>query len=134
MANEIVFDTRPFSAALERASAALVDEVRRIALEEAGALASRLKQTYPRGPTGNLRAGVTSGKNSPGRGIGAWVRSNAPHVHFIETGRPGPGRGNQHLSKAPKGKSVIFVPAAIPARQRFYGRVAALLRADVRIG
>lgn len=133
MANETVFDVQPFVAALERASAEVLAAVRQAAIDEAQGLASRVRSAYPQGTTGNLRAGVTWGANSPGRGLGAWVRSNAPHVHFLEAGtavRRNATRKNANRGRIlgpGKGGSQIFVPLAIPARQRFYARVQAIL-------
>lgn len=130
MANELRFDVESFADAIERASDDLRERILAIAIEEAGHLASRVREEYPQGPTGNLRRGVVFRQNTHGRGLGAYVRSNAPHVHFVESGHTaGPGRGNKRPSsqRVPKGTSVIFVPAAVAARQQFHVRVQAAL-------
>lgn len=134
MADEITFDVRGFSLALESASQHLLDEIQALAVTEASNLAAAVRSAYPHGKTGNLRAGVVWGPSLPRGGLGAWVRSNAPHVHLVEQGRPGPGRGRQWPTPAVRGKSVYFIPIAMRARAHFLDRVQTLLNRDRQIG
>lgn len=130
---EALFDTAPFAAQLERAGAEVLQRVQQIANDAARGLAHDIVQAYPM-VTGDLRAHVSWNQNTPGRGLGAWVRSTARHVHLVESGKPGPGRGNTRETPLPKGTSVYFIPRAIQARERFHRAVEAVMRADRRVG
>ena len=134
MSERQIFDTSQFAAQLERASLEVLYAVHQAAVAEASALAGQVVSAYPLGKTGNLRANVRWAENRPKhyaggitRQLGAHVRATAKHTHIIEQGRPGPGRGRQHATRAIKGKSVIFVPLAMKARARFYARVQGIL-------
>ena len=130
---------REFSAAIDRTSQEVVDEVAAVARVHAQRLHGRVKSTYPQGKTGNLRAGVTWGPNRPGARIGAWVRSNAPHVHFLESGtkvRKNYSRGNANRGRVQgpgPGRYPISVPLAVAQRREFYGDVTAILARRRRV-
>lgn len=156
MADVCRFNTNEFFDRLEGASLEMLHAIHEAANEQASRLYNEVHSAYPRGKTGNLRAGVKVVEYTPRRmygsfaqQIGARVRSDAKHVHFIEHGHlAGPGRGNQRgqvrkmrdgwyrfvaARKMPKGTSVIFVPAAIKARARFYRQVETILAQPRRI-
>jgi hypothetical protein len=136
---------REFSAAIGQASNAMLAELSELALADAARLAGRIRSAYPRGKTGNLQAGVSFNKQfySQGR-IGAWVRSNAPHVHFIESGtkvrqnasRKNANRGFVKFQGGPAspGQYQISFPLAVAARRDFYRRVQAIVDRDRRLG
>ena len=65
----------------------LRDQAVPVLKKHADAAAARLVTAYPKGPTGNLRAGVTVTER-PGKttSIVYRVRSGAPHAHLYEFG------------------------------------------------
>jgi len=108
-----------------------------VARVHAQRLHGRLKSAYPQGKTGNLRAGVTWGPNRPTARIGAWVRSNAPHVHFLESGtkmRRNAAGANRGRVQGPGPKRYqISVPLAVAQRREFYADVTAILARRRRV-
>lgn len=120
-------DVQPLIDAWRRASVELRTEIGQMAEQAADRAAARIRDAYPEGPTGNLRAGVRIGPprgwtKSEGALVPARVvRSTAPHTHFIERGIAGRRR------VAPR---VTFVPIAIDERQSYLRAAQALLDRD----
>jgi hypothetical protein len=147
MAYELSFDAAPFAAALERVTVEVAQELQALATQHATNLARQVRKSYPVGKTGNLVGGVTSGELSPRRPtrIGAWVKSNAPHVHFLEAGthkRYNVTRKRAYRGFVPFGGSVggrtgasqIFVPLAVAERSTFFRDVETVLLRDRVVG
>jgi hypothetical protein len=112
------FTARAFREALARATAEIKAVVGARGDRAATNLASALRVLYPQGKTGRLRQGVVVRKASSG--IGSFVRSNAPHVHFIEGGtkdRFDSTRGNARRGRVTA--RPIFIPTAIRERKSF---------------
>ena len=128
---------REFAAAIDRTAQAVVDEVAAVARQHAQVLAGRVRSAYPQGKTGNLRRGVTWGPNRPGARIGAWVRSNAPHVHFLEAGtamrRNKAGANRGRVQGPGPGRYQISVPLAVAQRREFYGDVTRIVERRRRV-
>lgn len=119
------FSTAALRQALERVS----DETKAAVLKEmdraATSLVSALQAGYP-SRTGALRRGVTK---RTARSFGFFVRSAAPHVHFIEQGtrdRYDATRGNAYRGRM-RAKPT-FIPAAVLERRTFLRRAEDLLR------
>jgi hypothetical protein len=120
------FTARAFREALSRATAEIKAVVGVRADRAASNLTSALQALYPQGKTGRLRRGVVKRKAS--NGIGSFVRSNAPHVHFLEGGtkeRFDSTRGNARRGRVTA--RPIFVPAAVRERKSFLSDVQAFL-------
>lgn len=92
---------------------------------------------YPRGPTGNLRAGVSLTVRNPAVGARVELYSRAPHAWMYDHGtkdRVTLGHGPKHKYRAgvhrgrlqPQSPE-IFVPTAIRERQAMYGDLARML-------
>lgn len=120
------FTARAFREALAKATAEIKAVVGARADRAATNLVSALQALYPQGKTGRLRRGVARRKAS--NGIGSFVRSGAPHVHFIEGGtkeRFDSTRGNArrgHVTARP-----IFIHAAVRERKSFLSDAQAFL-------
>jgi hypothetical protein len=119
------FTARAFREALSRATAEIKAVVRARGDRAATNLVSALQALYPN-KTGRLRRGVTRRKSSSG--TGSFVRSGAPHVHFIEGGTK--ERFDSTRRNARRGRVTaqrIFVPSAVRERKSFLGDAQAFL-------
>jgi hypothetical protein len=119
------FTARAFREALAKATAEIKAVVGARGDRAATNLVSALQALYPN-KTGRMRRGVVKRKVSSG--IGSFVRSNAPHVHFIEGGtreRFDSTRGNARRGRVTARH--IFIPAAVRERKSFLSDAQAFL-------
>lgn len=118
-----------FKAALRKLPTELRDEAADVVEHAAEVAASSLRQSYPRGDSGNLRAGVKVTHERSTFGVSSTVKSTSPHAHLWEFGsqirktRQGWNRGRSKEHK-PDG----LVPIAQRERKRMRGPLADLVR------
>ena len=126
MPSDVVFDVRQFAEALDRAGREVIEEVRQAAADAARAAQGELRTRYPQGPTGRLRSEIATGPVRAVRGIGQWVRANAPHASVYESGSP-PRTTQRGFYRGRMSKHRVFIPVLTTARDEFYRRVQAIL-------
>lgn len=132
-------------AALRNMPAELTGEASHIVEGIANGVASRARQVYPYGPTGNLIGGVRVTHFEGGKvTAGAVVKSSARHAHLYEWGtkKPRKGRGGYgkgegsrsngklanrgRMPEAPEARA--FIPIVVNARRRMFEQLEDLLR------
>lgn len=117
----MTFDGLPsFREALRRAPEHIKAEADDVVRETASSVARDVQTSYPEGPTGNLKRGVTSRHERSAFGVSALVRSRARHASIFEKGtaqrqtKRGANRGA--MPQPPEAERAI--PKFIRARQR----------------
>lgn len=121
---------REFNEALRNLPQELTDEAADLVRSAAEQAKTEIQASYPEGPTGNLRAGVTREYNRSKFTTAAIVRSRAKHAHLFEFGtrrretRRGANRGS--MPQGPDGQRMI--PIAIKQRRRLMDGLLALLQ------
>lgn len=122
------FSTARLRAAIGKASEEIKAGVLQRQDRAASNLVSILQSKYPRGKTGNLIKGVRKQQASTS---GFLVRSNARHVHFIESGTRDRFDNTRKNAKRGRVKATpIFVPAAARERAKYLGAVEQMLRVN----
>lgn len=123
-----------FRTALRNLPSDLAQEAGAIVIAHAEFAKQEIQASYPEGPTGNLKRGVTIEKQQAGPFAAvAIVRSRAPHATIYEKGtaqrRTAGGANRGSMPAAPPSQQ--FIPIAIRARRRM---VAALIQLLQRAG
>lgn len=116
-------------AALRQLPAELADEANTYIDDTVEITAARLFQSYPKGDTGNLRAGIRKESHpSPFGGFGM-VRSTSPHSHLWEFGTQS-RKTSKGWSRgaAPSHKPQGLVPIAKQERRRLNQQLVELVR------
>lgn len=93
-----------FRRALRNLPADLTEEASAIVLAHAEEADRQITNAYPEGPTGNLKRGVTTERNTSRFSTSAIVRSRAKHAWIFENGT--------RLRKTRQGASRGVMPAA----------------------
>lgn len=147
MSAAVQFDVDPLIAALARLDVRVQQQAQALTERAAAQTAARVLAVYPRGETGNLRAGVYWGRGTYALGghirygsqgiIGAFMRSAAPHAWLYEHGSKmrrtsaGAERGRMH-GRQPDARGVIR-QVAPDERAALVGSLEALVAREGRL-
>jgi len=111
----------------------LADEAGAIVMESAQQAAKDVQSAYPKGPTGNLKRGVTARLENRGRaGASALVKSGARHSHIFEKGT-GPRKNSRGANRGrmPEAQpSQQMIPIVIRARRQMVAKLIQMMQAN----
>jgi hypothetical protein len=119
-----------FKAALRNLPDELVQEGNDIVREASTRAASDVQNSYPEGPTGNLRRGVTREEDHSSFGVSIVVKSRAKHAWIFENGtgqrttRNGSNRGRMPAAS----RDQRMIPVVIRYRRAMTEKLKALVR------
>jgi hypothetical protein len=114
--------------ALRNLPATLTEEASDVVDDATEITASSLRQSYPLGDTGNLRAGVTATVERNRFGVVGVVKSTSPHAHLWEFGTQN-RRTHQGWNRGLVGEHRDgLVPIAQRNRRRMNGTLVELVR------
>lgn len=115
--------------ALRKLPVEMRDEAAEVIDHTAEITASSLRQSYPRGDTGNLRAGVKVSHERSTFGASATVKSTSPHAHLFEFGTQNrTTRQGWRRGKSPEHKADGLVPIAQRNRKRMNQQLIDIVR------
>jgi hypothetical protein len=119
-----------FKTALRNLPDELTDDAGGIVMGTSESVQREVQGNYPTGPTGNLKARVTSEREPSRFGASARVRSRAPHAFIFENGtgqrRTSNGANRGRMPEAPASQQMI--PVVIKHRRQMFERLKDLVR------
>jgi hypothetical protein len=119
-----------FKTALRNLPDDLTDDAGNIVMGTSESVQREVQANYPTGPTGNLKARVSSERGQSKFGASAMVRSRAPHAHIFEKGtgqrQTASGANRGRMPEAPASQQMV--PVVIKHRRQMFERLKDLVR------